>query len=97
MIACFILRAPFCVGKALDEDVVDSLRILPEVIDEIIAREERELKRRELAHRGHELSPQIRQNRLPKLATLDGEDLRRYEAASRLTQPAGQNTLPGSA
>jgi predicted phosphoribosyltransferase len=45
---------------------VDSLRILPEVIDEIIAREERELKRRELAHRGHEVSPQIRQNRLPK-------------------------------
>jgi hypothetical protein len=31
------------------------------------------------------------------LVTLDGEGLRRYEAASRLTQLAGQNTLPGAA
>jgi putative phosphoribosyl transferase len=46
--------------RVLDEDVIDSLRIPPAVVDEVIAREERELKRRELAYRGHEVSPQIR-------------------------------------
>jgi putative phosphoribosyl transferase len=43
----------------LSEDVVEDLHIPQEAIDEIIAREKRELKRRELAYRGHEVAPQI--------------------------------------
>ncbi len=76
---------------------VDSLRILPEVIDEIIARKERELKRRELAPAATSFRRRFARTGCRNSQPLDGEDLRRYEAASRVTQPAGQNTLPGSA
>ncbi len=44
----------------LDREVIGSLAIPPQVIRETIAREERELKRRELAYREHEVAAQVR-------------------------------------
>ena len=45
--------------RVLDREVIDSLAIPPQIIHETIAREERELKRRELAYRGHEVAAQV--------------------------------------
>lgn len=46
-------------ARVVDEDVVEELHIPGDVIGVIVAREEQELRRRELAYRGPEIPPQI--------------------------------------
>ncbi len=45
--------------RVLNDDVIRSLHIPPELIDSVAAEEERELHRREIAYRGHGASPAI--------------------------------------
>jgi putative phosphoribosyl transferase len=45
--------------RVVDEDVVEELHIPGDVIGVTVAREEQELRRRELAYGGHEIPPQI--------------------------------------
>ena len=46
--------------RVLNEEVVDELGISPLTIDAVAAEEQKELARRELAYRGHEVSPNLR-------------------------------------
>lgn len=45
--------------RVINQEVVEQLRIRPEVIDRVAAQERAELERRELAYRGHRPPPQI--------------------------------------
>jgi putative phosphoribosyl transferase len=75
--------------RVVDEDVVEELHIPGDVIGVIVAREERELRRRELAYPGHDIPLQIR-----KLASVPSHGRAPPESSGRPPVRAAGRLMP---